>query len=618
MKLNKISYLFFYSIVLFLIISCSEKDNYRTSSNSTSINQDSIQLKKFLSKATFYLEKNDLDSLKLIITPFSKLADKTQNNFYLGKSNGILGYLKLLENQSDSAFFYLNQSKEYFAKSIDSINIAKSLTNMAILQVNQADYSGSEITAIEALKYLENHQNVDFIPSIYNALAISSRKQINYNEAVYWYNKALKEIKDSLSEKICLNNIAVSYNYLNEHQKSDSILSDLLRDSIVLNNKDLQSKVIDNLAYTKWKQNPDRNLDAEFFNALQIREENKDDWGQIASHAHLSEYFDQKSPEKSLFHARKMYDIATKLNSPDDRLEALQKLISLESPENSKQYAITYTHLSDSLVTARNRAKDQFAKIRYDSEKNRGENQLLKIQDAKKQVQLERQKSIKIMAISGIIILGLAFLIFYLNQRNRIKRERLIATYQSEVKMSKKVHDVLSNDIYRFILRLQNLLPLTHQEKETLIGEIENIYETSRQISKDLHDFDTKNFNNEIKALFETYQSDSVKIIYNLIEDNTWNYVNINSKRELFRVLQELMTNMSKHSKASLVLIQFKKEKEKMEIIYRDNGIGMAEDQIIKKSGLANTENRMENIHGSIIFETNNGKGLTIKISFPT
>ncbi len=617
MKSTKILYLYFYLTFLFLIISCSEKDNYRIPSNFSSINNDSLQLRKFLSNATSYLEKNELDSLKLVIIPFSKIAHQSQNDFYIGKTNGILGYLKLVENQNDSAFYYLNQSKEYFTKSFDSVNIAKSLTNMAIIQANQADYSGSEISAIEALKYLENFKDVDFVSSIYNSLAISSRKNSNYPEAIYWYEKAIESSTDSLNKNIYINNIAVSYSYLGKYKKADSILSVLLHDSFVLRNTDLKSKVMDNLAYAKWKQNSTRNLENDFQKALKIREGNNDDWGQVASHSHLSEYFNERIPEKSLFHAQKMYDIATQLNSPDDRLEALQKLISLEAPEMAKKYAITYTRLSDSLTRARYRAKDQFAKIRYDSEKNRDENQLLKIQDSEKQVQLERQKNIKIIAIAGIIILGLAFLIFYLTQKSRIKRERLIATYESEVKMSKKVHDILSNDIYRFIIHFQNFLSVNHSEKENMMVEIENIYEKSRQISKDLHDFDTKNFNHEIKSLFETYQSDSVNVIYNLLEDGTWSRVSTDAKREVFRVLQELMTNMSKHSKASHVLIQFKDENERIEIIYRDNGIGITENQIITKSGLANTENRMESINGSIIFESNLGKGLISKITFP-
>ncbi len=617
MKSTKILYLYFYLTFLFLIISCSEKDNYRIPSNFSSINNDSLQLRKFLSNATSYLEKNELDSLKLVIIPFSKIAHQSQNDFYIGKTNGILGYLKLVENQNDSAFYYLNQSKEYFTKSFDSVNIAKSLTNMAIIQANQADYSGSEISAIEALKYLENFKDVDFVSSIYNSLAISSRKNSNYPEAIYWYEKAIESSTDSLNKNIYINNIAVSYSYLDKYKKADSILSVLLRDSFVLRNTVLKSKVMDNLAYAKWKQNPTRNLENDFQKALKIREENNDDWGQVASHSHLSEYFNERIPEKSLFHAQKMYDIATQLNSPDDRLEALQKLISLEAPEMAKKHAIRYTSLNDSLVTARNQAKDQFAKIRYDTEKNREENQSLKLKDVESQLRIQRQRNTNIIAISGVVILIITVLFVYYQQKNKRKRERLIAAYESEVRMSKKVHDVVANDLHSFILRLQNIISSNHPEKEKLISEIENIYQSSRDISHEFQALDKKDFNSEIRYLLSSYQSEFIKVIFNLLDDNTWEVVDDLKKVEIFRVLQEIMTNMSKHSEADFVLIEFKKEENKIKIVYRDNGKGFSENALMKKSGIVNTENRMESIKGSIIFEPNPGKGLIVTITFP-
>lgn len=617
MKFIVISCLFF--IIAIQPVSCTQDTPGKNPLKGSKYSKtQSLELEKLLKKANGFLDLNDLKNAHSTVLILKRMASSNKNIYYVAKSEALNGYIHLMQNRSDSAYYYHYWAKEHFLQLNDSLNIAKNLINMAIIQSDLGDYPGSETTAVEALKYLTNDTaNLPVKISAYNSLAISSRRQTNYKEAIYWYNKSLSETNDDYQKAMILNNISASYVRLNEPGKSINILNKLKVDSIVIGSSNLYSKIVDNLAYAKWKQDPDRNVENQLQKALKIRDKNNDEWGQTASHSHLSEYFSNKNPEKSLVHAQKMYNIATKLNSPDDRLEALQKLITLESPQNAKQYAITYTRLSDSLVTTRNHAKDQFAKIRYDSEKNRGENQLLKIRDAEKQIQLERQKNIKILFMAGIIILGLSFLIFYLSQKNRIRRERLIATYESEVKMSKKVHDVLSNDIYRFIIRFQNFLSVNHSEKENLMVEIENIYEKSRQISKDLHDFDTRNFNNEIRALLDSYQSDSVKIIYNLLENEAWNQVNNNPKIELFRVLQELMTNMSKHSKATYVLIQFKKEKNIIKIIYRDNGVGIPVSQPVKKSGLANTENRMESINGSVTFESNKGKGLIIKITFP-
>lgn len=614
MKLNKISYLFLF--LFFFIKSCSDKDSSEFLSLIAE-NKDSIQLKNYLQKTLQFVENNQVDSIPSSVHSLKILSLKTKNNYYIGKSYSILGYLSLIKNQEDSAYFYLNQAKEAFLKINDSVNLAKALTNIAIIQSNQGDYFGSDITAIEALKYLEYYE-VDFFSSIYNNLAISSYSQYDHEEAIYWYYKAIESVTDSLNKKVYINNIAVSNRYLEKYNESILILNNLINDSIVIQNADLKSKVIDNLAYSKWKQNLGINVEKEFKEALQIRIENEDKWGQIASHSHLSEYFADKKADSALSHAHKMFDAATAVNSPDDRLEALQKLISLESPENSKKYAVKYTELSDSLVTARSQAKDKFAKIRYDTEKNRKENQLLKIKDVENQVRIQRQQNTTILALSGIGFLTFVLIFVYFQQKNKRKRERLVAAYQSEVRMAKKVHDVVANGLHTFIIRLQNIISSNHPEKENLIAEVENIYQLCRDISHEFQGFNyKKDFNSEIKYLLSSYQSQPRKIIFNLLEDEIWEMVDDLKKVELFRVLQEIMTNMSKHSKADVVLIEFKKEENKIEIVYRDNGIGFSENKPMKKSGITNTENRMENIKGSIIFDSNPGKGLIITITFP-
>jgi hypothetical protein len=65
------------------------------------------------------------------------------------------------------------------------------------------------------------------------------------------------------------------------------------------------------------------------------------------------------------------------VNSPDDRLLALQKLIPLTDEQNSKKYFAEYRQLSDSIQTVGNNAKNQFALIRYETERHKADNFLL-------------------------------------------------------------------------------------------------------------------------------------------------------------------------------------------------------------------------------------------------
>lgn len=90
-----------------------------------------------------------------------------------------------------------------------------------------------------------------------------------------------------------------------------------------------------------------------------------------------------------------------------------------------------------------------------------------------------------------------------------------------------------------------------------------------------------------------------------------WNKSSEIKKTSLYRILQELMTNMKKHSKATQVLLSFEHSKNKIRLGYRDNGVG---GQLNNKNGLQNMENRIKAVDGSITFDTEPEKGFSATI----
>ncbi len=615
----KISYLSFLLIILFLTAACTDHHSSSPEFLNPTTFRDSIQIKGLFQKTLGYIEKSHFDRAKSEAFKLKNFSLKTKNIYYSGKAHSILGYLNLIENKEDSAYHYYNISKDYFLEIQDSLNLSKVLGNMAMIQSGKGDYSGSEITAIDALKYLGNTETASFQSSIYNCLAISSKKRNDYREAVYWYEKAINYATDSLNQNIYTNNLAVSYTYLEKYHKSEDLLSHLLQDSVVMKNPDLKSKIIDNLAYTKWKQDSTRNLENEFIEALKIRQENNDEWGQIASHSHLSEYFEKKNSASSLFHARKLYTIATKLNSPDDRLEALQKLISLASPENSKKYAILYTNLSDSLVTARNLAKDQFAKIRYDSEKNREENQLLQAETAEQRLEIERRKLVGFISLSTIILIsGGAFAFFRIQ---KIKNQKRIndEIHLTESKIAGKIHDNLANNIYRIMSDVENT-PDFHlpNKKNEFLNNLDLVYKLARDISRENSPVETgEDFADEMLSLISSYKNKKTNIVLMGFSAIKWQLLDNEKQIQFYKVLQELLTNMKKHSEATLVVLSFQTEKNNLHFFYTDNGVGIPVNQLNTKNGLRITENRIEKLKGTVSFVCEPQKGLKVNITMP-
>ena len=84
-----------------------------------------------------------------------------------------------------------------------------------------------------------------------------------------------------------------------------------------------------------------------------------------------------------------------------------------------------------------------------------------------------------------------------------------------------------------------------------------------------------------------SYKTNKVNVITKDIDKVSWKQFHETKKFALYRVLQELMTNMRKHSKATLVVVKFNQDNRKISVSYNDNGIGC---NLVKNNGLRNTE----------------------------
>ena len=84
----------------------------------------------------------------------------------------------------------------------------------------------------------------------------------------------------------------------------------------------------------------------------------------------------------------------------------------------------------------------------------------------------------------------------------------------------------------------------------------------------------------------------------------------------IYRVIQELLSNVMKHAGASEVLIQLNKFENELVLTVEDNGIGFVRESAAAGMGLKNIYSRMEQFHGKVHIDSGqkNGTSVTIEI----
>ena len=263
----------------------------------------------------------------------------------------------------NSAFYYFNKSKITFETIKDSANIAYNLIQMASIQQINGDYYGSKETLTDALSYIKNDNN--YLTAANNFFGIADKELSNYNDAIFYYNEAIKDSKDALSKQAPLNNIAVVYIQQKKYDKAINVLESILNKKILDSESLTESKarVVDNLGFAYFKKGMAEKGLALMNKGIKMRNQINDSYGGIESNLHLAEYYAEIDPAKSNHYAKTAYQTATKFNSIDERLKALSFLISNDFSSKNVEYAQKYIFLNDSIIKIRNNFKNKFAKI---------------------------------------------------------------------------------------------------------------------------------------------------------------------------------------------------------------------------------------------------------------
>lgn len=604
-------------ILVFLFCSFSQSQN-------TNVVNDSLQQHIVKKGIDAYLAK-DTSVLKTSIGELSTLYTTSKDSTILAKYYHYQALLHKLNYQNDSAYYYYDQSKNISKAIFDSLAVGRRLLSIAVLQRQVKDFVGSEINAIEALQYLEPIQSSKYLERTYNNLGLVSEELDLPNEALNYYEKALNissQLKNEEGNLYILNNIGLLYQKQQKHQKAiDYFNKGLAFDSIKNKYPSNYALLLENLAYSNSSLQKKNNVLQQYNEVLNTKNKLKNLSGLSTTHINISNYYrDANQQKKAIFHANEALQYAKKTHYNKRWLEALEDLSELTTGKQSKDYLKRYIQLNDSLFDKERKLKNQFAKIRYETDKKEKENVVLKTDNEKKQAEITYHKQQQTIGWLLFAIAVLAFIVsftLFVLRRKKLKYEAQIQKIEARDNerqlIAKSLHDEVAGDLRLLHQKLtQSQLVEEAKKLELVKDNVRNLSHSLSNIS-----FDKVSFKDQVINLIADYFEPDFKILVNGLHENDWIKVNSSIKRLLYLSIRESIQNSEKHAQASKIDIEFLVRKKLVSVTITDNGIGFDTSATKKGIGLYNIQERVEELKGSFNIESVIDKGTKIEIRVP-
>lgn len=195
------------------------------------------------------------------------------------------------------------------------------------------------------------------------------------------------------------------------------------------------------------------------------------------------------------------------------------------------------------------------------------------------------------------------------NEKLKINEEKniQIAVLTERNRIARELHDSIGHAISSSILQVEAIKVLSNNKNMEALNHLQNTLQNGmKDIREGIHNLYNESFDLEekIKLLCKENQMFEIKLNYN-IEDN----MNYDLKYDIFTIVREGITNITKHSNAKLVNVSILNQVKFYSIIIEDNGTNFSKDiNTLKKGiGIISMNEIATKYNGFLKYEFNDG-----------
>ncbi|MBI4220596.1 MAG: sensor histidine kinase [Chloroflexi bacterium] len=206
-----------------------------------------------------------------------------------------------------------------------------------------------------------------------------------------------------------------------------------------------------------------------------------------------------------------------------------------------------------------------------------------------------------------------------------MKRQVEMAAQEERTRIAREIHDGIAQAMYALALNLETCADLAERDKGPLRDRLRQLVPLARQALLETRHyiFDLRpllagegDLRTAIENQVKEFRSVS-RIDTRLETTGDHGDVSVSVATGLYRILQEALANILKHSGASEVRVSLRFENGGVSLRVQDNGRGFVPDGVGAGYGLKNMRQRAESLGGTFTIEAEEGKGTMVAISLP-
>ena len=241
---------------------------------------------------------------------------------------------------------------------------------------------------------------------------------------------------------------------------------------------------------------------------------------------------------------------------------------------------------------------------------------------------------IDVLLVRSLYLILLGCIFGYISEFERQQNQRLLALSKTagEVaalherrRINFELHDGILQSLATLILRLETCRRRFPESQRDLAEEFQSLEDLTRDSMKQIRQFLSGRQTTPLVAgtLLEKLREEA-RFLHDgmgldvILESEPEDLeLPPDTEREVYYVLREALTNVTRHSHASKVEIQLKQKNSTLKGSLIDNGVGFNRDQVKAKTGfgLSGMEQRMKEIGGELSIKSSPGQGTNLSFA---